>query len=193
MWECLISEDKEDGLVKVGALEWETLQVQVGKPACGYEHGVDRLRKEEAKKQEQTMEANDDDSLRNRKRSTSNLIKTSPLEIHLNSLINLDKGCYLGQEGIASVLKNPRGPPRILYAVVFEDDFNIYEAQSRGDSSELDNLTTLPKPGQKLYALGSNRKLQVGYLTSVGEAGGTGDRNTIALALNNGNFVYQTN
>lgn len=110
-------------------------------------------------------------------------VKTSPLELHWQETINMDKGCYLGQEGIASIIKNPRGPPRTLYAVVFEDDFNTYETQSRGDRSKLENLTTMPRPGDTLFALGSNEELSVGTLTSVGEAAGTGDRNTVALAL----------
>jgi len=98
-------------------------------------------------------------------------------------LIDENKECCLGQEGIAFALKNSRGPPRKLYTVVFEDDFNIYEAQSSGDRSDFDNLTTLPKPGQSLFALGSNEKLKLGTLTSVGEASGTGSRYTVALAL----------
>jgi hypothetical protein len=89
----------------------------------------------------------------------------------------------LGQEGIASIIKNPRGPPRQLYSVVFHDDFNMYESQTQGDNTGVENLTTIPLPGQKLFALGSNEKILVGTLTSVGEAGGTGSRETVALAL----------
>jgi hypothetical protein len=70
-----------------------------------------------------------------------------------------------------------------LYAVLFQDDFNVYESQSRGDKSNVENLTTLPQPGQNIFALGSNEQLLVGTLTSVGEAGGTGNPTTVALAL----------
>eukprot|EP00980_Cylindrotheca_fusiformis_P015873 scaffold4637_cov128-Cylindrotheca_fusiformis.AAC.44 len=109
--------------------------------------------------------------------------KASPLELHWDDTINLDKGCYLGQEGIASMLKNPRGPPRTLYSVVFDDDVNIYESQSRGDRSNVENKTKPPQPGQALYALGSNEELLVGTLTSVAEASGTGDRCIVGLGL----------
>ena len=111
-------------------------------------------------------------------------VKTSPLEIHWQrETICLDKGCYQGQEGIASLVKNPRGPPRILYAVLFDDDFNVYESQSRGDDGKIENLTRMPQVGDTLYVLGSNEGIQVGILTSVGEPGGTGDPTTVALAL----------
>ena len=109
--------------------------------------------------------------------------KTSPLELHWEGLVDLDKGCYLGQEGIASIWKNPRGPPRTLYLVEFQDESNIYESQSRGDKSNIENLTRPPKPGQKLYALGSNEELLVGTISSVAEPGGTGDPSIFALAL----------
>ena len=109
--------------------------------------------------------------------------KTSPLELHWEDLVDLDKGCYLGQEGIASIWKNPRGPPRTLYSVEFSHESNIYESQSQGDRSDVENLTRPPKPGQKLYALGSNEELLVGTLTSVAEAGGTGDASIVALAM----------
>lgn len=109
--------------------------------------------------------------------------KTSPFELHWQDTINMDKGCYLGQEGIASIAKNPRGPPRTLYSVIFEDDSNTYETQSRGDRSKVENLTKPPKPGDTLFALGSNQELTVGTITSVAEANGTGDRCIVALAL----------
>jgi hypothetical protein len=111
------------------------------------------------------------------------LIKSSPLELHLQETIDMDKGCYLGQEGVASIVKNPRGPPRTLYKVVFDDDFNTYETQSRGENSDLENLTRIPRAGDNLYALGSNEELSVGTITSVAEAGSTGERCIVALAL----------
>lgn len=38
-------------------------------------------------------------------------------------------------------------------------------------------------PGQQLFVLGSSERIAVGTLTSVGEAGGSGDATTVALAL----------
>lgn len=154
LWNHLIGESNMDGPINVGALEYESLRVEAGQPAFGKEIGLTKD------------------------------LKTSPLEIHWqDETINMDKGCYLGQEGIASTAKNPRGPPRTLYQVMFEDDLNIYESQSRGDNSGFENLTKPPKSGDKLFALGSNEQLSVGTLTSVAEAGGSGDRNIYALAL----------
>lgn len=110
-------------------------------------------------------------------------MKTSPLELHWQETINMDKGCYLGQEGVASIVRNPRGPPRTFYAVVFDDVFNTYETQTRGDGSDFENLTRPPRVGDTLFALGSNEKLRVGTLTSVAEPNGTGELSIIALAL----------
>ena len=199
VWERLIGEDNPEGPVEVGALEYETLRVESGQPAFGFEYGIDRAKtiknnqNNEQQEQQETKSAQSaatpktdqttSNKARKKKKPNNIMIKTSPLELHFNSLLDLDKGCYLGQEGIASVLKNPRGAPRTLYTVVFEDDFNTYETQSRGDESDFDNLTTLPKPGQKLFALGSNEELQVGTITSMGEAGGTGSPFTVGLAL----------
>ena len=196
VWEHLVGEENAEGPIEAGALEYETMRIEAGQPAYGHEFGIDRakLREEEEKKARETSAAaaatpdenkNDGSSQKRKKKksASSSIIKTSPFELHFDSLIDLDKGCYLGQEGVASVLKNPRGAPRTLYTVVFDDDFNVYEPQSRGDKSAVENLTTLPKPGQKLFALGSNEGLQVGTLTSMGEAGGTGSAVTIGLAL----------
>ena len=190
LWEYLIGEANMEGPIEVGALEYETLRVESGQPAYGHEYGIDRLaatKRQKEQEQETEKAANDSSDngkTKKKKKKPNDMIKTSPFELHFNPLIDLDKGCYLGQEGIASVLKNPRGSPRTLYTVVFEDDFNTYESQTRGDTSDdFDNLTTLPKPGQKLFALGSNEELQVGTLTSLGEAGGTGSRFTVGLAL----------
>jgi folate-binding protein YgfZ len=112
-----------------------------------------------------------------------NSVKVSPLELHMQDNINMNKGCYLGQEGVASIVKNPRGPPRTLYSVVFDDDFNTYKTQTQVDSSDLENLTRMPRPGDSLFALGSNEELSVGTITSVAEAGSTGERCVVALAL----------
>jgi folate-binding protein YgfZ len=156
-WQYLIGDANPEGPIGIGQLEYETLRIEAGQPAYGYEIGG----------------GNSKDS-----------IKTSPLELHWQEeTIDMEKGCYLGQEGVASIAKNPRGPPRTLYAVVFDDDFNMYETESRESDSDMENLTAPPRPGQTLYALGSNEQLSVGTVTSVAEAGGTGERSTAALAL----------
>ena len=186
LWEHLVGEDNPEGPVEVGALEYETLRVEAGQPAYGHEYGIGlaaQRRKERGSEEPEPVESGPQKTSKRKKKKSGDLIKTGPFELHLDPLIDLDKGCYVGQEGIASVLRNPRGSPRNLYAVVFEDDFNIYESQSRGDKSDFDNLTTLPRPGQTLCALGSNEALKVGTLTSMGEAGGTGSRHTVGLAL----------
>jgi len=157
IWEHLVSERNSKGPVEIGPLELETLRIQAGQPAFGFEMtGAVKDPSETA---------------------------ATPLELHLDATIDFDKGCYLGQEGIASSVKNPRGPPRTLYAVVFEDDFNIYDHQSEGDRSKFENLTRVPKPGDSLYVLGSNEEIAVGTLRSIAEPAGTGEPVTFALAL----------
>jgi hypothetical protein len=51
------------------------------------------------------------------------------------------------------------------------------------EADPLANDTRQPRAGDKLFALGSSEKIQVGTLTSVAEPNGTGDRTTIALAM----------
>jgi glycine cleavage system aminomethyltransferase T len=155
VWQALTGEENPEGPIGIGALEYETLRIEAGLPAYGAE-----------------LTGNDKD-----KRSKA----PGPLELHWQSLLDLDKGCYLGQEGVSSVLKNPRGPPRLLYSVVFDDDTNVYNHQSEGDID--DNLTVIPQAGQELFVLGSNEEISVGTLTSVAEPGGTGEATTVGLAL----------
>eukprot|EP00536_Pseudo-nitzschia_multiseries_P003758 jgi/Psemu1/237008/estExt_Genewise1.C_590054 len=203
VWEYLIGEANAEGPIEVGALEYETLRIEAGQPAFGHEFGIDRAKQREEESEAAAAAAaasgdidSDSDShsetgpsptkretpLR-RRSSSSPILRTGPYDLYFGPLVDLDKGCYLGQEGVASVLKNPKGPLRTLYTVVFQDEFNVYESESRGDGSPVENLTTLPKTGQKLFALGSNEELEVGTLTSMGEAGGTGGRLTVGLAL----------
>jgi folate-binding protein YgfZ len=160
MWQYLTSEDCPEGPVKVGSLEFETLRIECGQPAFGKE----------------MTGADEKDAV---------ITPASPLELHLQSAINFEKGCYLGQEGIASMLKNPRGPPRTLYQVVFDDEFNIYDHQTKGEftSKSTENLTRLPVKGDQLFVLGSNEEIAVGQITSVAEPAGTGEPVTLALAL----------
>lgn len=177
VWERLIGEDNLEGPIEVGPLEYISLRIEAGQPSCGYEFGPTKRMTSTSGDDTRTKDDKNDEA-------SSSFLKTSPLELHWrNTYVDFEKGCYLGQEGIASVLKNPRGPPRTLYSVVFQDDFNIYETQSRGDGSDVENLTKAPQPGQKLYALGSNEELLVGTLTSVAEPGGTGGAETVGLAL----------
>jgi folate-binding Fe-S cluster repair protein YgfZ len=149
--------------VVVGALEWESLRIQAGMPGYGWEM-TGHVEKE-----------------------VHVPTPATPLEFPDGAaLVNTSKGCYMGQEGIASVLKNQRGPPRLLYQVVFSDNVNLYDSESFGEalsSTPVENLTRRPVPGDVLYVLGSNEEIQVGRLTSVAEPGSTGDTNTVALAL----------
>lgn len=120
IYHYMVGEENVDGPVEVGPREFETLRIQSGMPRYGREFGS-------------SINRNADEDGRA-------AIKTSPLELHWTSTLALDKGCYLGQEGIASILKNRRGPPRQLYSVVFEDDFNMYEAEfQRDDDYCIDN------------------------------------------------------
>ncbi|GKY94537.1 hypothetical protein MPSEU_000419400 [Mayamaea pseudoterrestris] len=178
IWQNLVSEDNALGPIEVGALEYQTLQVESGLPAFGFEmtgHAATSKRK--------SAKGNANaDELATSASQKSSITPASPLELHLESFVDQEKGCYLGQEGVASILKNPRGPPRSLYQVVFDDDFNVYEYESGADDP-MENLTRLPQAGDVLYVLGSNQEISVGAITSMAEPGGTGDRNTVGLAL----------
>ena len=46
--------------------------------------------------------------------------RANPLELGLSNLVDFDKGCYLGQEGVTAIIKNKRGFPRYLYHVVLD-------------------------------------------------------------------------
>lgn len=168
LWDYLVSDQCAKGPVAVGALEYESLRIECGQSRFGYE--IRRSGGDESSSEES---------------STSSSAPPSPLELNLQSLVDEDKGCYLGQEGIASVLKNPRGPPRRLYQVVFENQSNMYDNPSEKDValSPTDNLTRLPRSRDSLFVLGSNEEIKVGELTSVSEPNSTGDPVTIALAL----------
>ena len=169
IWNDLCHND-ESNVVVAGARELESLRIESGQPAFGYEM-TGALEKED------TTDSS----------PTKTTTPASPLELHLmDTTVRLDKGCYLGQEGVASQYKNPRGPPRTLYQVVFPDDDNLYEHQSRGErrsSAALDNDTRVPVRGDTLYALGSNEQILVGTLTSVAEPSSTGESAIRALAL----------
>jgi len=133
------------------------------------------------------------------KKATDNIKAAGPLELNLSRLIDTEKGCYLGQEAVSAQTNNPRGPPRKLYSVVFpddndvdddidddeEDDFIVFDDNNMDElfEEEEEEEAAAIKPGDKLYLLGSNETVQVGYITSVAETGSTGEATTVALAL----------
>ena len=118
-------------------------------------------------------------------------MKVGPLELHLNHIVDEQKGCYQGQEGVAAMLKNKRGLPQLLYSVIFPEEDNFYdnetsdeEEYSNHDSpNRVRNKTSLPKVGDVLYVLGSNLKIKVGTVSSVAERGGTSLSETVRLTL----------
>lgn len=160
LWRNLIGEESPDGPIEIGALEFETLRIEGGMPLFG---------------KELTVALGDD----------ATILPAGPLELHWDNLVDQEKGCYLGQEGVASVVKNPRGPPRLLYQVVFDYDDNVFDTETEGDrrSAAFENLTKLPQAGLEIFVLGSQNEISVGTLTSVAEPSGTGDNNMLALAL----------
>jgi folate-binding Fe-S cluster repair protein YgfZ len=178
LWQYLISEECREGPIEVGALEYETLRIECGQPAYNMEmtgkpHRLD------------TKDLSDVDES---DLPSTTATPASPLELALQGTIDIDKGCYQGQEGIASTLKNKRGPPRSLYQVVFPDETNIYDYQSEGEYTSSvrttqENLTRMPMTNDALYVLGSNEEIMVGRITSVAEPSGTGEPVTLALAL----------
>lgn len=91
-------------------------------------------------------------------------LKNGPLELGLRHLIDETKGCYLGQEGIAALLRNPRGLPRTIYQVFF-DDVTHDPSEVSSSMHPIDSLC--PKEGDTLFVLGSNQEIKAGVLTSV--------------------------
>jgi folate-binding Fe-S cluster repair protein YgfZ len=153
----LVGEGSPEGPIEIGALEYDTLRIEAGMPLFGYE-----------------ITGSDKDA---------EVTPAGPLELHLDKLIDKDKGCYLGQEGVASVLKNSRGPPRLLYQVIFDYEGNVFDSESQGDKGNIENLTQLPVAGAELFVLGSQNEILVGTLTSIAEPSGTGDPNMVGLVL----------
>ncbi len=169
IWENLTDEYNDRGPVGVGSLEFDTLRVEAGLPGYGNEMTGDGPKKVGP----ETSSADD-----------TYYAKSNPLELHLQRLINTEKGCYQGQEGIASLLKNPRGCPRQLYQAIFYDSENDFNGDAAGfgllstDNDELmdfqrmkkqavklTNGTRQPRPGDEIYVLGSNESIQVGKIS----------------------------
>ncbi len=164
VWNSCVAESNFNGPIMLGPLEYETLRIEGGQPAFMFE---------------MTGSCKDGDD-----RNT----KASPLELHLHKAVDVNKGCYQGQEGVAALLKNKRGLPRSLYSVSFAEEENFYEGQQDEEeysnhSQQIANETKLPKVGDDLYVLGSNQQIKVGTITSIAERGGTSLPETIGLAL----------
>lgn len=170
IWQQCISESNLNGPVELGALEFENLRIEAGTPGYGFEMTGAMEKKKET----------DDSHVK--------LTKVSPLELHLDDIVDTDKGCYQGQEGVAALIKNKGGLPRTLYTVIFPDEDNFYEGQKDEEeysnhSDRIENKTKLPKVGDDIYVLGSNEKIKVGTITSISENGGTSMREIVGLAL----------
>lgn len=111
------------------------------------------------------------------------------------------KSCFnpKGQEGVASIVKNPRGLPRRLYSVSFpepDQEDNLYDDEDDKGSNvdggiiefeiekeEEDEISETVEVGDELFLLGSNEAVKVGVITNVAECGSTGKAETVALAL----------
>lgn len=220
IWDDLTNEYNDEGPVGIGTLEYETLRIESGLPGYGYEMTGDGPKKplmsiEELKKQRNMTK---EGSIITKTFEQGNLgqvgeikkdqyfAKANPLELHLQTLVDTEKGCYQGQEGVASMLKNKRGFPRVLYQVVFFDAENDFDGdndsgygianmagaenkewqqflKNKQNDQSFINKTRQPQPGDELYVLGSNESIQVGTITSVAEPNGTGESMTVALAL----------
>jgi hypothetical protein len=190
LWNKLLGDP--DGPVHVGPSEFESLRIEAGSPRRGAELTGGKRPADDNEDDDAGSNAAPGGVVRESatRRAPS---AANPLELHLDHALDLDKGCYLGQEGVASVLKNPRGPPRLLYQVVFDDASNHYEDEETDGGAALssegsrtapgDNLTRAPIPGDQLYVLGSNQEIAVGALTSVAAPGSTGEPTTVGLAV----------
>lgn len=175
IWNNMIDANNYDGPVELGPLEYETLRIEAGVPAFGYEitGGL-------------SDDDDDDDDENNSQHGKK--ANASPLELHLEYIVDETKGCYQGQEAISAQLNNKRGVPRNLYSVVFPEEDNFFddqfdEEEYSNHSQRLSNKTKSPKPGVDLFVLGSNEQIKVGTLTSVAEKEGTSLSETVALAL----------
>jgi len=163
-----------NGPVELGPLEYETLRIEGGVPAYGYE---------------MTGSFKDKNSDSSDKKDT----KAGPLELHLDEIVDESKGCYQGQEGVAAIINNrkKRELPQLLYSVIFPEEDNFYEDSQEDEEvytnhdapGRVQNETKMPRVGDVIYALGSGEKIKVGVLTSVAERGGSSLPETVGIVL----------
>lgn len=104
IWNTMTAYENEDGPVGVGSLEYETLRIEAGIPGYGYEMSGDGPKPKKSDAGESTGKDMEE----------TYYSKANPLELHLQQLVDTEKGCYQGQEGVASMIKNARGTPRTL-------------------------------------------------------------------------------
>ena len=181
IWDKLTNEQNEKGPVGVGSLEYDTLRVEAGLPGFGTEMTGDGPKKKKMDDESNSVNSDDDDK--------KYYAKASPLELHLQPLINTEKGCYQGQEGVASIMKNKRGPPRQLYQAVFYDIENDFDGdggsggiglmntvdnkelkafqQMKKDADPFPNDTRQPRVGDDIYVLGSDESISVGKISEL--------------------------
>ena len=188
VWRHLTDEYNDRGPVGIGALEYDTLRVEAGQPGYGSEMTGDGPTRKMGIAAAAADDDDDADGEDEDEGAASYCAKSNPLELHLRGLIDVDKGCYQGQEGVASVLKNKRGPPRQLYQVVFLDSENDFDGRDAGfgllstdnkalaelrklkmgrgaGTAALANDTRRPRPGDDVYVLGSNESIPVGKIS----------------------------
>jgi hypothetical protein len=139
VWRMLVDENNDVGPVGIGHREYETLRIEAGLPGYGNEMtgdgGPTRGRGGEDDVVVDDIDGDDVD-VDDAASSSNYRAKSNPLELHLRDLIDVDKGCYQGQEGVASVLKNKRGPPRQLYQVAFYDSENDFHGNDDDDDDD---------------------------------------------------------
>lgn len=183
LWKRYTSFDNTNGPVELGPLEYDTLRIEGGQPGFGFEMMGDGDGSDSVAIPKDKSDVEDSKS--------GVKVKSSPLELHMKDLVDETKGCYQGQEGIASLLKNKRGIPRTLYSVHFPEESNFYndgqedtEQYSNHDNpNRVNNLTKNPLVGDKLYVLGSDEQINVGTITSIAEKGGTSQPETVGLVM----------
>eukprot|EP00553_Chaetoceros_curvisetus_P007047 CAMPEP_0204631830 /NCGR_PEP_ID=MMETSP0717-20131115/23599_1 /ASSEMBLY_ACC=CAM_ASM_000666 /TAXON_ID=230516 /ORGANISM="Chaetoceros curvisetus" /LENGTH=468 /DNA_ID=CAMNT_0051649513 /DNA_START=38 /DNA_END=1447 /DNA_ORIENTATION=- len=187
VWDWCTAESNMQGPVELAPLEYETLRIEGGQPAFGFEM-TGSLKKSKAESMAVKKKNDEDES---KAYFSDRDTKAGPLELHLDHLVDEQKGCYQGQEGVAAMFKNKRGLPQLLYSVVFPEEDNFYDDEERDEEEysnhnspdRVRNKTTLPQVGDTLYALGSNMKIKVGTVSSIAERDGTSSSETIGLTM----------
>ena len=182
LWKRYTSFDNTNGPVELGPLEYDTLRIEGGQAGFGFEMMGDGNGSDSVACSNGTEGGDNKSGFK---------VKSSPLELHMKDLVDVTKGCYQGQEGIASLMKNKRGIPRTLYCVHLPEGNNVYndgrkdteEYSNHDNPNRVSNLTKNPRVGDKLYVLGSNEQISVGTITSVAEQGGTSQPETVGLVM----------